>query len=67
MRGNVKWKNEQKSAQFLRCGPTKKVCFKTAEAANVRAARILSEPDCSVRAFRVYLCYYCSQWHLSSK
>jgi len=70
MRGKVRWKKEQRlkpNDWTLRCGPTKKVCFKTAEAAHVRAGEILSEPDCNAKEFRAYLCQYCNQWHLSSK
>lgn len=42
------------------CGPTRKIIFKSHQAATRRGMEIL-------RAFRAYPCVYCGGWHLTHK
>jgi hypothetical protein len=44
---------------------TRKVCFRSAEAAHVRAGEILSEGARDTDRFRAYACQYCGMWHLT--
>lgn len=49
-----------------RCGPARKVMFKSHEAAMIRAVEIMTE-DPAVKGFRSYQCKWCGGWHLTSQ
>lgn len=52
----------------MRCGPTKKVAFKTHELALIRGGEILTQETNrrhTPKAFRAYHCKYCGQYHLT--
>ena len=50
-----------------RCGATRKIMFKSHEAAVLRAGEILDQPDANAKQFRAFRCVYCDGWHLTSK
>lgn len=49
-----------------RCGPAKKMMFKSHEAAMIRAVEIMTE-DPTAKGFRSYQCKWCGSWHLTSQ
>jgi hypothetical protein len=54
----------------MKCGPTKKVMFKTRRGAEIRAQEILDEESnrkYKVNSFRIYHCIYCNSYHLTTK
>jgi hypothetical protein len=54
----------------MRCGPTKKVMFKTRRGAEIRAQEIIEEESnrkYHANAFRIYQCEYCGKYHLTTK
>jgi len=49
-----------------RCGKTKKVCYRSHDAALVAACDIMAKPDCDARQFRAYHCLNCGFFHLTT-
>lgn len=54
----------------LRCGVTKKVCFRTEQGAINRGAEIVDEETnrrFTPQSFRAYHCLFCGGYHLTGK